>query len=90
MPVMVIAYGSSANRELVLEVRAEMERQGWKGVMLAERLGMRRATLSARLSGRTELSPGLLTDIARVLGLPAWELMRRAEANLDGQRKASA
>lgn len=64
------------------EVRAEMGRQGMRPVELAKKLGVAESTVSRKI--QTETTPISLEDsvaIARALGVPVWELMRRAETS---------
>ncbi|MCD4549699.1 helix-turn-helix domain-containing protein [Schaalia sp. lx-260] len=61
------------------EVRAEIARQNLKIIQLASLTGLKREYLSARLNGHKELTVNELHSIGRVLGIPAWELLRRAE-----------
>lgn len=62
------------------EVRAEMARQRVSVSSLAAGLNIRRATLSAHLNGRSQLSFALAGDIAAFLGTTVTELTSRAEA----------
>ena len=61
-------------------IRAQMEARGWTVTALAEAVGLKRPYLSQRLNGHAEFKTGELASIGAVLGVPAWELMRRAEA----------
>lgn len=63
-------------------IRAQMEARGWTVTALAEAVGLKRPYLSQRLNGHAEFKTGELASIGAVLGVPAWELMRRAEAAL--------
>ncbi|UJP39363.1 helix-turn-helix domain-containing protein [Cellulomonas palmilytica] len=72
------------------EVRAEIARQqGVTVTGIADTLGLRRATLSARLNGHIAFSPSLLGDVAQILGLTASEITRRAEHTATVTRRAS-
>lgn len=75
------------------EVRAEIARHhGTTVLALSERLGIRRATLSDRVNGKSPFTTALLSAVATELGTTASEITRRAEAEL-GRRtseKASA
>lgn len=64
-------------------IRAQMEARGWTVTALAEAVGLKRPYLSQRLNGHAEFKTGELASIGAVLGVPAWELMRRAEAELE-------
>lgn len=63
-------------------IRAQMGARGWTVTALAEAVGLKRPYLSQRLNGHAEFKTGELASIGAVLGVPAWELMRRAEAEL--------
>ena len=65
------------------EVRAEMARQSLTTTALAERLQVRRATLSHRVNGRAPFRASELHGVAAVLGIPAAEIVARAELALD-------
>lgn len=60
-------------------IRAQMGARGWTVTALAEAVGLKRPYLSQRLNGHAEFKTGELASIGAVLGVPAWELMRRAE-----------
>lgn len=63
------------------EVRAEIARHARISVKgLAEQLGIRRATLIARLNGSVPFSPSLLAALAAELHTTASALIARAEA----------
>ena len=64
-------------------IRAQMEARGWTVTALAEAVGLKRPYLSQRLNGHAEFKTGELASIGAVLGVPAWELMRRAEAEME-------
>lgn len=64
-------------------IRAQMETRGWTVTALAEAVGLKRPYLSQRLNGHAEFKTGELASIGAVLGVPAWELMRRAEAETE-------
>lgn len=64
-------------------IRDQMEARGWTVTALAEAVGLKRPYLSQRLNGHAEFKTGELASIGAVLGVPAWELMRRAEAEME-------
>ena len=64
------------------EVRAEAARVGLSVSRLADRVGVRRHTLSARLNGPTPFRPSELSAVASALGVTASALVARAEAHL--------
>ncbi len=65
------------------EVRAEIARTQSVTVSgLAARLGIRRATLAAKVNGQAAFRPSELHRVALALGTTASELVRRAEAAL--------
>ena len=66
-------------------IRAQMGARGWTVTALAEAVGLKRPYLSQRLNGHAECKTGELASFGAVLGVPAWELMRRAEAELGGE-----
>jgi transcriptional regulator with XRE-family HTH domain len=61
------------------EVKLEAVRQGLQLGSIAKNAGMKRPYFSARVNGHREFSPCELSRIGQVLGVPAWELLRRAE-----------
>lgn len=63
------------------EIRAEMARQGITGAELSASLGIKRPYLSLRLNGHFDFKAGEIIDICEVLGVPASEIFRRAEAS---------
>ena len=67
--------------ELVVQVRAEMARQGLTLRELATRLGLPYATLRYRFESSTALRMRDLSDIAQVLQVPLSQLVERAERN---------
>lgn len=71
-------------------IRAQMGARGWTVTALAEAVGLKRPYLSQRLNGHAEFKTGELASIGAVLGVPAWELMRRAEADLERALAAGA
>lgn len=62
----------------VAEIRAEMAKQRISIKELSELTGMPRTTLSARLNEHSKFDLDELDRICVVLGVPGWELMRRA------------
>ena len=65
------------------EVRALIARtRGVSIKNIAEKLGVRRATLSARVNGHVPFAPSLLAAVAGELGATASELVARAERNV--------
>lgn len=64
-------------------MRAEMARQGIGPTQLANKLNIRRATLSNKLNGHSTFNPDEISTIAQKLGITASELTSRAEQALD-------
>ena len=56
-------------------VRAEMARQGVTQMVLARKIGISQAAVSARLRGTTPFDINELTAIAAVLGVPLATLL---------------
>ncbi|MGE9351521.1 hypothetical protein ACQP60_18805 [Isoptericola variabilis] len=78
---------------LAAEVRAEIARQSDASISaIADRLGIRRATLTARTSGHVPFTYSQLHAVAGVLGIHPFELIRRAEEVMsrDANRKGAA
>lgn len=72
------------------ELRAEIARQPDISVSaIALALGMRRATLSARLNAHVPFSPSLMHSVAGLLGTSAAEITSRAQLALGIERRAS-
>lgn len=67
-------------REVAIAVRAEMLRQRMKVTDLAKATGIGRVALHHRFNGRVAFDTDELDLVAHALGLPASELIRRAEA----------
>ena len=70
------------------EIRAELGRQRIKYAELSRRLGMSRQRVWALLTDDRPLRDVEIKDIADVLGVPASELMRRAEEHDNKQETA--
>lgn len=69
-------------------IRSQMTAQGWTVTALAKAVGLKRPYLSQRLNGHAEFKTGELALIGAALGVPGWELMRRAEAELSDEPAA--
>lgn len=62
------------------EVRAEMGRQGISPSTLAKRSGVSESTISRKISNEMRaLRADEMEAVSAALGVPSWELMRRAE-----------
>lgn len=75
---------------IAAEIRAEMARRGISTKSLADSVGLRRPYLSLRLNEHREFLSGELNAIGDALGVPAWELMRRAEENASALAAAAS
>jgi transcriptional regulator with XRE-family HTH domain len=64
---------------LVSAVRAEMGRRGKTIQELTEALGLSRPTVSGRLNGHTPFTAKELDEVARFLGITAYDLIASAE-----------
>lgn len=64
-------------------IRAQMKAGGWTVTALAKAVGLKRPYLSQRLNGHAEFKTGELGSVGAALGVPAWKLMRLAEAELE-------
>lgn len=74
-------FGYTLDEAVAAEVRAEIAKApGLTVTSLAVTLGMRRATLTSRLKGHTPFRSSELHAVAEALGVPASELVARAEA----------
>ncbi|HEY0217912.1 MAG TPA: helix-turn-helix transcriptional regulator [Cellulomonas sp.] len=73
------------------EVRAEIGRRRPELTLteIAERIGARRASLTAKVNGRVPFGPDELAAVAEVFGLSASALILRAEAALAAEAVAS-
>lgn len=70
---------------LVAEIRAEMGRKGMRPSDLARTTGMSKQKISRMISKEAQaVQVEDLEKIAKSLGLPPWELMRRSEENEEG------
>ncbi|MCC4249531.1 helix-turn-helix domain-containing protein [Microbacterium testaceum] len=72
------------------EVRSDIARMKNVSVSsIAEALGIRRATLSARVNAHVPFAPSLLSAVAAHLGTTASEIVARAERALaEGERES--
>lgn len=74
---------SEMDDAVAAEVRADIARNRTASVSgIAERLGIRRATLSGRVNGHAPFAPSLLAAVAAELGTTASDIVRRAEEAL--------
>jgi plasmid maintenance system antidote protein VapI len=65
------------------EVRSEIARSRTVSVKgIAEKLGIRRATLSSRVNGHAPFTPSLLAAVAAELGTTASAIIARAERTI--------
>lgn len=64
---------------LVAEIRAEAAAQQLTTTTLAERAGISRPSAYRYLAGERDLPVSVLLDFARVLGVPASDLLDRAQ-----------
>lgn len=65
------------------EVRSEIARSRTVSVKgIAEKLGIRRATLSSRVNGHAAFTPSLLAAVAAELGTTASAIIARAERRI--------
>lgn len=69
--------------DLAAELRAELARQGKSMAWLAEKVGVTPGTISRWLSGARAVNLDALDLIGKALGVPAWQLMRRADEDPD-------
>lgn len=83
MGAMTNRNGYTFDEAVAAEVRAEMARQSLTTSTIADRIGVRRATIATRINGLAAFRSSELHGVARVLGLPAAELVARAELALD-------
>ena len=68
-----------AAAEIVVQVRAEMARQDVSLPQLATALGVRYATLRKRLANPATLKYSDISAVSQALGVPASQLIERAE-----------
>lgn len=65
---------------LASEIRAEMGRDRMKATELSDKTGISASSIKRKVFEESRrISTDELEDIAKALGVPAWELMRRAE-----------
>lgn len=60
-------------------IKKEMKLRGISVKDLVERISLERTAVSERLNGHKDFKSSELAEIGSVLGIPASELMRRAE-----------
>lgn len=65
--------------DIVSAVRAEMGRRGKKVQDLVVALGLSRPTVSSRLNGHTPFTAKELDQVAKFLGISAYDLIESAE-----------
>lgn len=63
------------------EIRAELARQNKTVQDLSEQMGVRYEPLRVRINGAIDMRTADLEAISAALGVPAWELLRRADDN---------
>ena len=63
-------------------IKMEMVGLGLRQQDLADRLNIRRETISRYLGGRQEMPVGIFFQIAEVLGVSAADIMARAESRI--------
>ena len=63
-------------------VREAMADRGFSIAEVASRIGIGRQTFSRKLNGHVDFSASEITSLGEVVGVPAWELVRRAEESL--------
>lgn len=61
------------------EILAELNKRGWTISRFATILGRRRGTLYRKLQGSNPVTFDDLQEYSAAFGIPAWELVRRAE-----------
>ena len=78
---------SEVDAAVAAEIRVEIARnRGVSVSSIANELGMRRATLSARVNGHVAFTPGELSAVAMMLGTTAAMITSRAEAVVAAMR----
>lgn len=66
------------------EIRSDIARAKGASVKgIAERIGVRRATLSARVNAQAAFTPSLLAAVAAELGTSASDVLARAEREME-------
>ena len=75
--------GRSPGVDLAAEIRAEAARQRVTVTALARQVGMSTKTCSRKLQGHSGITTADLWQFADALGVPAGELIARAEASRD-------
>lgn len=63
-------------------IREAMADRGFSIAEVASRIGIGRQTFSRKLNGHVDFSASEITSLGEVVGVPAWELVRRAEESL--------
>lgn len=64
---------------LGVEIKKVALEAGLTLVEIADKAGMQRPYLSLRVNGHRDFKISELAAIGEILGIPGWELMRRAE-----------
>lgn len=75
-------FRSTFDRVLASKVRAAVAEKRVAQVALAAAISATRKTLSRKMNGKSPFGASELERIGQILGVPASELMRRAEAAL--------
>lgn len=65
--------------DIASEIRAEMGRANVGTTDVAEKTGINRKRLSSTINSHREPTMSELVEIGAALGVPAWELLRRAQ-----------
>lgn len=63
-------------------VREAMADRGFSIAEVASRIGIGRQTFSRKLNGHVDFSASEIMSLGEVVGVPAWELVHRAEESL--------
>lgn len=74
--------------DIASEIRAEMGRANVGTTDVSEKTGINRKRLSSTLNSHREPTMSELVEIGAALGVPAWELLRRAQQTAAGSEAA--
>jgi transcriptional regulator with XRE-family HTH domain len=75
-------YGTRLEAALATQIKIELVERDWDQKILAEAVGIERATLNRYLTGKRSMPMPTFFAVAEAFGLSPRELMTRAEARI--------
>jgi plasmid maintenance system antidote protein VapI len=75
-------YGERLEAALATQIKVELVERDWDQKILAEAVGIERATMNRYMTGKRSMPMPTFFKVAEVLGLSPRVLMERAEARI--------